>query len=402
MLLLTGTSEFGRGELTADVHEDAAMPIFDFVLILLACAPVISVVLFRKANLERRKKTLLDDLKKVNAEVTPLVRGWGGASGIAEEVAVYFSRTAVLPPAIVLTVFYCLGFFLCCLYLNTKYRILPAAFVSPRLWALPFATDSRAIVFAFVGVYLFNLGSSVRRIYLYDLSENLFWGNINRLGITIGLAILIQTLFTNEFVFFSIGFLADTVLADVLKRAVTVLKMIRGTRTPELSLKLVQGLDMWKEYRLHEEGIENVENLATADVVELAVKTHYSLHTLVDWIDQAILIVRLRERVDKLVEAGLDVSAVEFAWRAPENGGNPELLQTIAKICGMDPLILADMTSALYGDDYVRTLWQLWQGRIEFDGDVAKRTERERNRNQSETVQRNGSPNSALLHVNSE
>lgn len=352
------------------------MPIFTFVLVLLAGAPVISVVLFRKTNLERRQKTLLDDLKKVNGEATPLVRGWGGASGIADEVAAYFSRTAVLPPAILLTIFYCLGFFLCSLYLDARYHMLPKVFVPPGSWALPFAVDSRAIVVAFIGVYLFNLGSSVRRIYLYDLSEHLFWGNINRLAITMGLALVIQTAFTNDFIFFAIGFIADTVLADLLKRAVTGLKVIRRAQTPELSLKLVQGLDMWKEYRLQEEGIENVENLATADVIELAVKTHYSLHTLVDWIDQAILIVRLRERVDKLVKAAIAVSAIEFAWRAPENGGNPELLQIIAKICGIEPMILADMTSALYLDDYVRTLWQLWQGKVEFDGDFAQRIER--------------------------
>jgi len=337
---------------------------------------VISVVLFRKTNLKRRQKTLLDDLRKVNGEVTPLVRGWGGPSGIADEVAAYFSRTAVLPPAIVLTIFYCLGFFLCSLYLDTQYPMLPQAFVPPRLWALPFAVSSRAIVFAFIGVYLFNLGTGVRRIYLYDLSENLFWGNINRLAITMGLAIVLQTLFTNEFIFFSIGFIADTVLADVLKRAVTGLKIIRRAQTPELSLNLVQGLDMWKEYRLQEEGIESVENLATADVIKLAVRTHYSLHTLVDWVDQAILIVRLRQRVDKLIRAAIAVSAIEFAWRAPENGGNPQLLQTIANICGIEPIILSDMTSALYADDYVRTLWQLWEGKIEFDGDVTTRMDR--------------------------
>jgi len=39
-----------------------------------------------------------------------------------------------------------------------------------------------------------------------------------------------------------------------------------------------------------EEGIENVENLASADVVALAVRTHYNLRTLVDWIDKAILL----------------------------------------------------------------------------------------------------------------
>jgi hypothetical protein len=150
------------------------------------------------------------------------------------------------------------------------------------------------------------------------------------------------------------------------------LKIVRRPQTPELSLKLVQGLDMWKEYRLEEEGIENVENLATADVIELAVKTHYTPRTLVDWVDQAILIVRLRGRVDKLIEAAIALSAIEFAWRSPENGGSSELLRTIAKICNIDPLILTDLTTALYCDDYVRDLWQLWQGRIKFSGNVTK------------------------------
>jgi hypothetical protein len=337
----------------------------------------------------------------VNGKETPLVRGWGGPSGIAEEVEAYFSLTAVLPPAVLLTVFYCLGFFLCSEYLDTKYHALPAAFVSPRAWALPFAIDSKAIVFAFVGVYLFNLGTSIRRIYLYDLSENLFRGNINRLGITTGLAIVLQTICTNEFVFFSIGFIGDTVLADVLKRAVTLLKILRGAKIPEVPLKLVQGLDMWKEYRLQEEGIESVENLATADVIELAVKTHYTLHTLVDWIDQAILIVRLRDRVDRLIHAAMAVSAIEFAWRAPENGGKPELLQAIATICDIQPIILMDMASALYQDDYVRDLWQLWQGRIEFDGAVAKPIGSREMETRPPMAQVNGGPVAAHLNAGS-
>ena len=127
-------------------------------------------------------------------------------------------------------------------------------------------------------------------------------------------------------------------------------------------------MDLWKEYRLQEEGIESVQNLATADVIELAVKTHYNLRTLVDWIDQAILIARLRTRVDKLTDATIAVSAIEFAWRSPYNNGDKAVLVSIANICGIDPEILIDMTNALYQDDYLRTLWQLWQGKIEFNG----------------------------------
>ena len=321
------------------------MILFIVIIALLAAAPVLTVVLFRQIHLERRQKTLIDDLKKVNGEDTPLVRGWGGASGIENEIAAYFSKAAVLPPAILLTVFYVFGFFLSLLYLDAQHHTLPEIFAPPHPLALPFAADSRGLVFAFLGVYLFNLGTSVRRIYLYDLSENLFWGHINRLAITGGLALVLQTAVPAKALvgvaFFSIGFLADTVLADLLKRAASYFKIAARRQTSELPLEMVQGLDMWKEYRLQEEGIENIQNLATADVIELAMRTHYSLRTLVDWIDQAILIARLRGKIDSLLESGVAISAIEVAWRASDSGGDPAVLAEIAQIAGLNRIILA-------------------------------------------------------------
>jgi hypothetical protein len=67
----------------------------------------------------------------------------------------------------------------------------------------------------------------------------------------------------------------------------------------------VSGINLWIEYRLAEEGIENVQNLATADPITLAIHTHYNVRTLVDWIDQALLLHRLRARGKLLLEKNI-------------------------------------------------------------------------------------------------
>ena len=84
---------------------------------------------------------------------------------------------------------------------------------------------------------------------------------------------------------------------------------------------MIGGIDLWKEYRLEEEGIENIQNLATADVKCLAIKTHYKLQTLVDWVDQAMLSFRLGEKVSILRAQGFTTSAMDFAFKSPKFTG---------------------------------------------------------------------------------
>jgi hypothetical protein len=51
----------------------------------------------------------------------------------------------------------------------------------------------------------------------------------------------------------------------------------------------LDGLTIWHEARLEEEDIENVPNMATADVVDLMLHTQIPAERLLDWVDQAIL-----------------------------------------------------------------------------------------------------------------
>jgi hypothetical protein len=108
-------------------------------------------------------------------------------------------------------------------------------------------------------------------------------------------------------------------------------------RSVDLPIQLVQGIDIWKEQRFQEEGIENVQNLATADVFSLAVETHYPLRTLIDWIDQAIFIQRFSASLKRARDSSLAVSAIELAWLAPcnENQGSAGAAK-IAQALGVD------------------------------------------------------------------
>ena len=55
----------------------------------------------------------------------------------------------------------------------------------------------------------------------------------------------------------------------------------------------LDGLTVWHEARLEEEDIENVPNMATADLLDLMLNTRFPPDRLVDWVDQAILYTHL-------------------------------------------------------------------------------------------------------------
>jgi hypothetical protein len=78
------------------------------------------------------------------------------------------------------------------------------------------------------------------------------------------------------------------VITAALKK-ISWVKLVVPSVEAKQPLEELDGLTVWHEARLEEEDIENVPNMATADVVDLMLQTQIPAERLVDWVDQAIL-----------------------------------------------------------------------------------------------------------------
>jgi len=156
--------------------------------------------------------------------------------------------------------------------------------------------------FAFLGAYFFSLQMLVRRFVRRDLGPNAYNAVSLRIILaTLGVWVVAQalgdTVKGKEFlvVAFAIGAFPDIVwqfVAGAFKKLPGVGWALPSLKTG-IPLSVIDGLTVWHEARLEEEDIENVPNLATADVVDLFLNTKFPPHRIIDWIDQAILLTYL-------------------------------------------------------------------------------------------------------------
>lgn len=289
------------------------------------------------------------DSQSSGGDVERLVRG-------------YLRTSALLVPASILTVLYVAAYLLCdahLLYFYWDHR-------GQLLFSADFLTACSSSLYAFLGVYVFNLGAMTRRVYLGDMNEQVFWGAINRLILSVGLAVVVMRV--RDFpgpegpaIYFTIGFTANIVLQWLLERALKLLNIAKPKRD-DLPLQMVRGINLWKEYRLDEEGIESVQNLATANILELAARTHYNVRTLIDWIDQSIVLSLLTiEQVATLNKQAFAISAIDLAASSPQSRGDSVVSDELARVLDVSPVLMASMLNSLYQDRYLRELWISWQ-----------------------------------------
>ena len=110
------------------------------------------------------------------------------------------------------------------------------------------------------------------------------------------------------------------------------------TRYP---LSDLDGLSVWDEARLAEEGIEDLQGLTTANLVDVLLHTRVPIARLVDWLDQAVLYLRLpagedgKSIRDQLRTLGIrGATDLERVW--PARGEDEELRRGIIATLGED------------------------------------------------------------------
>jgi hypothetical protein len=191
--------------------------------------------------------------------------------------------------------------------LSETLSILAKSYVGDEAWYL-WAAEPVLVpaAFAFLGAYFFSLQMLIKRFTRRDLGPNAYNAVSMRIILaTLGVWVAAQwfhladkvptghgTVFILSFAVGAFPLIIWQLVANVLKRlpgAFLALPNLTGTQP----LSRVDGLSVWHEARLDEEDIENVPNLATADIVELMLNTKIAPNRIIDWIDQSMLLMVL-------------------------------------------------------------------------------------------------------------
>jgi hypothetical protein len=160
--------------------------------------------------------------------------------------------------------------------------------------------DQSLITFAFLGAYFFALQMVWQGYVRADLRPKTYTTIAVRVLVVVVLAWLIDATTkaspSSEPLYllaFAAGFVPDRVLHLLWEKAVPKLGGILNQERQQ-QLTELEGIDLYERTRLWEEGITSVEALAHHDLLDLFFKTRIPAARLVDWVDQAILVMYVK------------------------------------------------------------------------------------------------------------
>ena len=163
------------------------------------------------------------------------------------------------------------------------------------------AVPRETFAFAFLGAYFYILQMLVRRYFQNDLKATAYLNATMRIIIVILLVWVIDPLLADSVsqagrsaIAFVIG-VFPTVGWQLLQQFLIrkPIGLVVDSLDPKHKLGDLDGLNIWYESRLLEVGVEDMQNLATTDIVDLLLNTRIPLDRIIDWIDQAFLYLRV-------------------------------------------------------------------------------------------------------------
>lgn len=152
----------------------------------------------------------------------------------------------------------------------------------------------------FAGAYLFTLQMLIRRYFQADLKASAYMNAVARVVSAVVLVPVVNTAVLplagpaiRVGVAFLVGFFPLVGLQALQKGAALALRTLVPSLRNDYPLSDLDGLSVWYEARLLELGIEDMENLATSNLVDVVLHSRVPVSRLVDWVDQAHLYLHL-------------------------------------------------------------------------------------------------------------
>lgn len=202
------------------------------------------------------------------------------------------------------------------------------------------SVPTQTFAFAFLGAYFYILQMLVRRYFQNDLKSTAYINATMRIVIVILLVWVIDPLLSDltqaqrSALAFVIGVFPTVgwqLLEQVLVRK--PIGKVVDSLEPKHKLGDLDGLNIWYESRLLEVGVEDMQNLATTDIVDLMLNTRIPVDRMIDWIDQSLLYVRV---TDERERAFLRTYGIRNATDLDD------VLQDTTKLEGIDRLLNLD------------------------------------------------------------
>jgi tetratricopeptide (TPR) repeat protein len=180
------------------------------------------------------------------------------------------------------------------------------------------------LAYGFLGAYVFAIGSLVRQYVTDDLQQRYYASIVYRYLAVFVLSWLVTILFSVGtenapptsvlFTAFTIGFFPSMGIRVFIRLGTKVLNTFAKMEgfEEDYPLHLLQGTNAYHEDRLLLEGIENIQNLACANIVDLMLKTRFPVEQLVDWIDQALLLLHTGKVLPPILQVKGIRTATDF------------------------------------------------------------------------------------------
>jgi hypothetical protein len=170
--------------------------------------------------------------------------------------------------------------------------------------------------FGFLGAYLFSLSLLFRRYAQSDLKATAYTHVSQRILLTWVWALVLTVLWNatsgvwvNEsgaqttvglemlsILAFVVGVMPDIAWQLVSKALQRVLAIPIPSLRQGYPLNEIEGITIWNEARLLEEGVENVQQLVTSNIFDLILETNLPPERVLNWIDRGILQLHLGPR----------------------------------------------------------------------------------------------------------
>ena len=367
-------------KLQTDTNSNSITLLFVQVLVVLlaALAPAGLYFLFSRQRLDTLRADFLREVLQLDPNLNTLDEADTKYGRLLDEVYGAPSsnglRFSLGVPLILCTLLLALGWTLV---------VLPASrnYIADDIFNLLSSTQGQAQLFGFFGAYYFALNMAFRRYLRADLTTKAYSQISVRIIGTVLLVLAVSaippfagakpdstTAHVLEVLAFVVGMVPDTGLAlisDFLKRR----KLFAGTSLQQQHpVTVLEGVSLYDSSRLFEEGIESVESLAHANLIELILRTRIPASRLVDLFDQAVLYLHLCQGTQppeparsRLREFGIRTATdFERADRAAAARGKSEALNRIlgANTYDTDPghqgvPILQVMSDAWHDDEWM-------------------------------------------------